>query len=317
MELKQTDNPLWVERFRPQRIQDCILPAGIKSTFQQYVDNRSVPNLLLAGKAGTGKTTIARALCEELDYDYIIINGSNEGRLIDTLRTRITQFASSVSFGSDRKVIILDEADYLPADTIQPALRAFVEEFSGNCGFILTCNFKNRLIEPIHSRCSVVDFQFGEDEKQKLMMQMLKRAVFILQKENVQFDKAVIAQLVQKFCPDWRRFLNELQRYAASGNIDSSILAQVSTSDADSLIEFMKKNDFASVRKWVYTNPSLDLATLVRELDDRLYEVAKTGSIPQAVLIFADYQNKHVTAMDPAINCLAMFVELMASVEFK
>lgn len=317
MEIRQTDNPLWVEKFRPRRIEDCILPSGIKSTFQRYVDNRSVPNLLLAGKAGTGKTTIARALCDELDYDYIIINGSNEGRLIDTLRNRITQFASSVSMGSDRKVVIMDEADYIPADTIQPALRNFIEEFSSNCGFILTCNFKNRLMEPIHSRCSVVDFTFSPEETPTLMGQMFKRASFILKTQGITFDRSVVAALVQKFCPDWRRLLNELQRYSAGGTIDDSILKQVDTSDADTLIGYLKNKDFAAVRKWVYTSPSLDLATLVRDLDERLYEAAKPASLPQAVLIFADYQHKHVTAMDPSINVLAMFVEIMASVEFK
>lgn len=311
------EHVLWTEKYRPHKVADCILPAELKTTFQAFVDNGTVPNLLLSGSQGTGKTTIARALLEELGLDYMIINGSEEGRLFETLRGRIKGYASSISMKGTRKYVILDEADYIPQDTVQPALRNFIEEFSRNCGFILTANFKNRIIAPLHSRCTVVDFVIAPTERAALSADFFKRATTILTGEGIKFEKATVAQIINKFFPDWRRVLNELQRLSATGTIDAQTMAVQSTEEVSKLIDAMKAKDFASVRKWVFTNPSLDFSTLIRQLDDQLYERVKGASFPAIVLAFADYQHKAVTAMDQSINTLACLVEIMLQAEWK
>ena len=251
------DNFLWVEKYRPRTIAETVLPASLKATFQQFVDQKNIPNLLLSGPAGVGKTTVARAMLEELECDYIVINGSMNGN-IDTLRNEILNFASSVSFTGGRKYVILDEADYLNANSTQPALRNFMEEFSANCGFILTCNFKNRIIAPLHSRCSVVDFAVGKEDRPKMAAQFMKRALDILQREGVEFDKAVVATLIQKHFPDWRRVLNELQRYSSTGKIDSGILADLRETSIADLVQLMRDKNYTGMRKWVAENIDQD-----------------------------------------------------------
>lgn len=307
---------LWVEKYRPHKIADCVLPENLKTTFQKFVDDKMIPNLLLSGGPGVGKTTVARAMLDEMDNDYIIINGSMNGN-IDTLRNDIRNYAATVSFTSDRKYVILDEADYLNANSTQPALRNFMEEFSNNCGFILTCNFKNRIIAPLHSRCSVVDFKITGKEKAELAKQFLERTYNILEQEGIQFDKKVVAQLITKFFPDWRRVLNELQRYSASGSIDSGILVNVADLDVKELITSLREKNFASMRKWVGLNNTIETNTLFRKLYDTAHDFLKPESIPQLVLIIGDYQYKAAFVVDQEINLAACLTSVMADCEFK
>lgn len=306
---------LWVERYRPQKVEDCILPDAIKSTFQEYVNKKEIPNLLLSGSAGVGKTTIAKALCEEVGCDYLVINGSDESG-IDVLRTKIKQYASSISLAGGRKVIIIDEADYLNPNSTQPAMRGAIEEFSSNCSFIFTCNFKNRIIDPIHSRCSVIDFKINGN-KAKMAAQFFKRVEWILAQENIQYDKQVVAAVITKHFPDNRRILNELQRYSVSGVIDKGILSNVTDVQLDALVSGLKEKDFASVRKWVTSNSDQDTSILFRKIYDSMYEHMKPNSIPQAVLILAKYQYQNAFCADREINFVACLVELMVDVEWK
>jgi DNA polymerase III delta prime subunit len=306
---------LWVEKYRPKTIDDTILPVDLKATFQQFVDQKNIPNLILSGSAGVGKTTVARAMLEQLGCDYIVINGSMNGN-IDTLRNEILSFASSVSLQGGRKYVILDEADYLNANSTQPALRNFMEEFSRNCGFILTCNFKNRIIEPLHSRCSVVDFKISKKDMAKLAMQFMKRVNFILNTENVKYESAVIAEVIQKHFPDWRRVLNELQRYSATGNIDSSILANMQETSIRELINFMKDKDFTEVRKWVRNNLDTDVNVLYNEFYDSASQYFTPDSIPMLVLHIATYQYQNAFSANPEINFSAFCAHVMLDLEF-
>ena len=308
---------LWVEKYRPQRVKDTILPDSLKKTFQQFVDQDNVPNLLLTGRAGVGKTTIAKAMLEEIGADYIVINGSMNGN-IDTLRVEIANFASTVSFSGGRKYVILDEADYLNPNSTQPALRNFMEEFSKNCGFILTCNFKNRIIEPLHSRCSVVEFAIPKSEKQAIAGQFYKRVCKILETENVEYDKSTVAELVKTYFPDWRRVLNELQRYSSTGRIDSGILANKSSDNISTLVNLMKDRNFTEVRKWVGENTDIDSTVLYRSLYDVLPpKVGSTQSVADAIIILAEYQYKEAFVADAEINRVAALATLMAEVEWK
>jgi DNA polymerase III delta prime subunit len=306
---------LWVERYRPRTIADCILPQDIKKTFQAFVDSGTIPNLLLTGTQGTGKTTVARAMCEQLGCDYIVINGSMNGG-IDTLRNEIQQFASTVSFSGGRKMVILDEADYLNAQSTQPALRNFMEEFSKNCGFILTCNFKSRIIEPLHSRCSIVEFKIPPKEKPVLANQFYKRVLDILGKEQIEYNKNVVGELIARHFPDWRRVLNELQRYSVGGVIDSGILVNLSDEHFTQLITILKDRRFNDMRKWVAESNDTEPAVLFRKIYDALNVIAKPASIPQAILILADYQYKAAFVADQEINLVACLSQLMAEVEY-
>ena len=309
------ENFLWVEKYRPKTISDTILPTELKTTFQQFVDQKNIPNLILSGGAGVGKTTVARAMLEELGCDYIVINGSMNGN-IDTLRNEILNFASSVSFTGGRKYVILDEADYLNANSTQPALRNFMEEFSKNCGFILTCNFKNRIIEPLHSRCSVVDFKIAKSDMPKLAGQFFKRVQGILATENVAYEPAVVAEVINKHFPDWRRILNELQRYSATGKIDTGILINLQEESYKELIGFLKDKNFTNIRKWVETHDDIDQTTLYR----KFYDTAETHMNPmnnaQLVLILAKYQYQAAFSVDPVINTVAFLTEIMINCEF-
>jgi len=306
---------LWVEKYRPKTISDCILPDAIKSTFQEYVNRKEIPNLLLSGTAGVGKTTIAKALCNEVGCDYIIINGSDESG-IDVLRNKIKNYASSVSLAGGRKVIIIDEADYLNPNSTQPALRGAIEEFASNCSFIFTCNFKNRIIDPIHSRCSVIDFKIN-GSKQKMAAQLFKRIEWILEQEKIKYSKDVVAAVITKHFPDNRRILNELQRYSISGAIDSGILSNIADIQLDDLIKSLKEKDFASTRKWVTNNLDNDPVKIYRKLYDGLYEVLKPNSVPQLVLILAKYQYQSAFVADHEINMVACLTEIMVDCEFK
>jgi len=306
---------LWTEKYRPKKIQDCILPERLKTPFQEYVNQGKIPNLLLSGGAGVGKTTVAKAMCEEIGCDVMVINGSDESG-IDTFRVKIKNFASSMSLAGGRKVIIIDEADYLNPNSTQPALRNAIEEFAGNCSFIFTCNFKNRIIDPLHSRCAVIDFQLKSNEKSQMAAQFFKRIQQVLQSENVEYDDKVIAELVKKHFPDFRRVINELQRYSQLGKIDTGILAQIVDVSINDIIKFIREKDFGAIRKWVASN-DVDSTTFFRKLYDNLYEVLKPQSIPQAVLILADYQYKQAFVADQEINTVACLVELMVNCEFK
>jgi DNA polymerase III delta prime subunit len=309
------DEFLWVEKYRPTKIEDTILPTGLKKTFQEFVDNGELPNLLLSGTQGTGKTTVARALCEQIGADYIVINGSMNGG-IDTLRNDIKNFASTVSLGGNRKVVILDEADYLNPQSTQPALRGFIEEFSKNCSFILTCNFKNRIIAPLHSRCSVIDFQIGNAEKPKLAGQFFKRVLNVLQTEEVQANEKVVAELINRHFPDNRRILNELQRYGASGTIDEGILQVSSDANFKDLVRELKTKNFKEVRKWVALNLDNDPSQLFRKLYDGASTHVASRSIPQLVVTLADYQYKSAFVPDQEINLVACLTEIMVECEF-
>lgn len=307
---------LWVEKYRPKTIEETLLPAELKATFQKFVDDRNIPNLLLAGRAGVGKTTVARAMLEELGCDYMVINGSMNGN-IDTLRNDIHNFASAVSLSGGRKYVILDEADYLNPNSTQPALRNFMEEFSSNCGFILTCNFKNRIIDPLHSRCSVIDFKIPKEEKPKLAAKFYRRVVDILTFENVEFEPKVVAAVVEKHFPDFRRALNELQRYAATGKIDAGILSDFGDEQLTVLMGYLKEKSFTSMRKWIGENPDVDAATFFRKLYDNASKYMPTASIPELVLIIAKYQYQHSFVADPEINLVACLTEIMVECEFK
>ncbi len=307
---------LWVEKYRPKTVQDCVIPSNLKKAFQQFVDNKEVPNLLLCGTAGTGKTSVARAMLEEIGCDYIIINGSMNGN-IDTLRTDIKNFASTVSFTNSRKYVILDEADYLNANSTQPALRNFMEEFSKNCGFILTCNFKNRIIEPLHSRCSVVEFKITKEEKPKIAACFFKRVCNVLKSENVEYEEKVVAEVVTKHFPDFRRVLNELQRYSAVGKIDSGILANQFDSNIKTLFSSMKSKNFKEVRTWVSENSDIDASTFFRAIYDNASEAIRPQSLPQLIVTLADYQYKNAFVADQEINIMACLIEIMSEAEFK
>lgn len=306
---------LFVEKYRPKTIEDTVLPQEIKKTFQDFIKQGNVPNLILAGSAGCGKTTAARAVLEELGCDYIIINGSMNGN-IDTLRNDIMQFASSVSLSGGRKYVILDEADYLNPNSTQPALRNFMEQFSKNCGFILTCNFKNKIIEPLQSRCSVIDFAIPKKEFPELAGQILKRTQYILDKESIEYDKKVIVQLIAKFYPDWRRVINELQRYSANGTIDTGILTFINDSSIKTLIKLLKEKEFTGMRKWVAENADMDSASLFRTFYDTAAQYIKPDSIPVLVLLIAKYQYQDSFVADHEINTVAFLTECMVDLDY-
>ena len=311
------DQFLWVEKYRPQKIDDCVLPEALKKTFKEYIAQGELPSFLFSGTAGVGKTTVAKALCNEIGAEYIMINGSDEGRSIDVLRTTIKSFASTVSLTDSKKVVIIDEADYMNANTVQPALRSFIEEFSQNCRFIFTCNFKNRIIEPLHSRCAVIDFRIDSSDKQAIAAQFFKRASQILKTEGIEFDPKVVAELITKHFPDYRRILNELQRYSVSGKIDSGILVNMSEESFRSLIKLMKEKDFTEVRKWVAKQSDADTTTLFREFYDSATQYIDPSSIPQMVLLLADYQFKAAFVADHELNIMAALTEIMAQCKFK
>jgi DNA polymerase III delta prime subunit len=308
---------LWVEKYRPQKIDDCILPESLKKTFKDYIAQGELPHFLLCGTAGVGKTTVAKALCNEIGAEYVILNGSDTGGHIDTLRTTIKGFATSVSLTDAKKVIILDEADYLQANSTQPALRNYMEEFSANCRFIFTANYKNRIIEPIHSRCAVIEFKIDNKEKQEIAAAFFKRATTILKQENIEFDPKVVAELVTKHFPDYRRILNELQRYSVSGKIDSGILVNMSQESFKGLVKLMKDKDFTEVRKWVAKNSDADTTALFRELYDTASVNMDANSIPPMILILADYQYKAAFVADHELNIMAALTEIMAQCKFK
>ena len=305
---------IWVEKYRPRKIDDCILPESQKEYFKQMVAKGEIQNMLLCGTAGTGKTTVARALCEELQTDYMIINGSEESG-IDVLRTKIKQFASTVSFTGNTKVVILDEADYLNPNSTQPALRGFIEEFASNCRFILTCNFKNRIIPPLHSRCAVIEFKIPNADKPAIAANFYKRVCSILEQESIPFDQKVIVKIVQKHFPDFRRTLNELQRYSQSGSIDEGILVSVSEANMKDLVDSIKDKDWKKMRGWVVNNLDNDPVSLFRKIYDTF--VPLTNQVPQLVLTIADYQYKSAFVADQEINLVACLTEIMASVELK
>ena len=311
------DDFLWVEKYRPKTINDTILSSELKTLFQTFVDNRNIPNLLLTGSQGVGKTTVARAMLEEVGCDYIVINGSDEGRLIDTLRTKIKNFASSVSLAGGRKYVILDEADYCNAETVQPALRNFMEEYSKNCGFILTCNFVNKIIQPLHSRCSVIEFKLSNDDKPKMASEFFSKVKTILMKEGVAFEASVVAEVVKKHFPDNRRVINELQRYSATGKIDSGILANLSETNIKELMKLLKDKEFSAIRKWVGKNIDGDVAPMFRKIYETVSEYAKPSSIPQVIVTLADYQYKSAFVADQEVNFMAFLTELMVDTEWQ
>lgn len=309
-----TQHILWVEKYRPKTVEDCILPESIKTTFQEYVNRKEIPNLLLSGTAGVGKTTIARALCEETGCDYIIINGSDD-RGIGTMQNQVKNYATSMSLSGGRKVVILDEADNLTPDA-QKALRGMMEEVSSNCSFIFTCNFKARILDAIHSRCTVIDFKLNGN-KQKMAATFFKRVEWILEQEGVTYDKQVVASIITKYFPDNRRVLNELQRYSVSGTIDKGILASVSDVQLNELVSSIMNKDFASCRKWVTNNLDSDITRIFKSLYESLYEKLKPNSVPQMVLILAKYQYQAAFVADHEINLIACLTEIMVECEFK
>ena len=310
---------LWVEKYRPKKIEDCILSEDLKQTFLEFVKKKEIPNLLLSGTPGTGKTTVARALCEEIGVDYIIINGSDEGRQIDTLRNKIKNFASTISLTKEanHKVVIIDEADYMNAESVQPALRNFIETFFNNCRFIFTCNFKSRIIEALHSRCTVIDFRITNGQKVKTATQLMDRLSIILKDEGIEFDKNVLAEVIQKHYPDFRRTINELQRYSVRGKIDSGILFSLKEENYKDLVAKLKDKDFNGMRKWVSQNLDHGPTHLFKEIYDLLYLHLDPKSIPQAVLIIAGYQYKAAFVADQEINMVACLTEIMAGCKFK
>ena len=311
-----SDQFLWVEKYRPKTIDECILPESLKQTFKEFISSGQLPNFLFSGTAGVGKTTVAKALCNEVGAEYLLINGSEESG-IDILRTKIKSFASSVSLTDSKKVVILDEADYLNANSTQPALRGFIEEFSANCRFIFTCNFKNRIIEPLHSRCSVVEFKIDNKDKQTIAAGFFKRATTILKDENIEFDPKVVAEVVTRHFPDYRRILNELQRYSVTGKIDSGILVNLSDESYRELVKNLKEKDFTSVRKWVAKNSDIETTQLFRDLYDKAVDFLEPKSIPQLVLILADYQYKAAFVADHELNTVAAMTEIMIQCQFK
>ena len=313
-----SDQFLWVEKYRPKTIEECILPDNTKKTFQNFLDKGEIPNMLLAGPAGCGKTTVAKALCNELGVDYYVINGSDEGRFLDTVRNTAKNFASTVSLSSSarHKVIIIDEADNTTND-VQLLLRAFIEEFHGNCRFIFTCNFKNKILEPLHSRCTVVEFGIRGRDRQTIAAQFFKRIQQILDSEGIEYDNKVLVELINKHFPDWRRVLNECQRYSVSGKIDSGILATFSDVAVNELVKNLKDKNFAEVRKWIVSNLDNDTTVLLRRIYDACYETLVPGSIPAAVLVLAKYQYQGAFVADQEINMLACLTEIMVECEFK
>ena len=310
------DEFLWVEKYRPRKVSETILTKELKTTFQSIVDGGEIPNMLFSGTAGTGKTTIARAICEELGLDYIIINGSEEGN-IDTLRGKIKQFASSISLSGGYKVVILDEADYLNPQSTQPALRGFIEEFSNNCRFILTCNFKNKVIEPLHSRCSNYEFNFSKKVQAQLCGQFMGRARDILDIEGVAYNADTLAQVIMRHAPDWRRVLNELQRHSISSQLTTAAIISDINDNYSSLFKALKDKDFKKMRSWVVNNMDVEPASVFRGIYDVMYEHVQPQSIPQLVLILADYQYKNAFVADHELNLVACMTEIMAQVEVK
>ena len=312
----ENDKMLWVEKYRPSSINDCILPERLKKPFQEYVNRKEIPNMILSGTAGVGKTTVARAMCEEIGADYILINGSDESG-IDMLRVKIKGFASSVSLMGGRKVIIIDEADYLNPNSTQPAFRGVIEEFADNCSFIFTCNFKNRIIEPLHSRCAVIDFKLRGDEKAQIAAAFMARVEFVLQKEEVSYDPKVVAEIIKRFFPDYRRVLNELQRYSTFGKIDIGVLSVESNAKLKELTKWLADKNFAEVRKWVAQNTDSDAATVYREVYDNLSDLLQKDTIPAAVILLAKYQYQAAFVADQEVNLLAFLTELMIECEVK
>lgn len=301
---------LWVEKYRPKTIADCILPEEYKKTFQSYVDRKEIPHLILCGSAGVGKTTVAKALCDEVGCDFLMINGSDESG-IDTFRMKIKNYASSMSLMGGKKVIIIDEADYLNPNSTQPAMRAAMEEFAHNCTFIMTCNYKNRIIEPLHSRCAVIEFKIRNEDKPKMASMFMKRAATILKEEKVPFEPAVLAEVVKKHFPDFRRVLNELQRYSASGKIDTGILANVADVSLAELVKTLKEQNFSGMRKWVADNGNDDPVRLYRKIYDSLYDIMDKSTIPNAVVILARYQYQAAFCADQELNLTACLTEIM------
>ena len=308
---------LWVEKYRPKEVKNCILPDTIKQTFLDMVKQKDIPNLLLTGPAGTGKTTIAKAVCEEIGFDYLLVNGSDAAQTgIDALRTTVQNFASTVSLTGGAKVVIIDEADYL-TNFSQPALRGFIEQFSQNCRFIFTCNFVHRIIEPLRSRCTVMEFVIPKKDRPELMKAFFKRVTTILKTEMIEYDKLVVIQLVKKYFPDYRRSLNELQRYSSGGTIDTGLLSQVTNLQIQEVVTAMKKKEWKTMRKWVVQNIDADPSTVFRQLYDGLYDYFKPESIPQAVLILAEFQDKAGRVADPEINMVACLTNIMIDCQFK
>ena len=309
---------LWVEKYRPNKVKDCILPDTTRNVFQGFVEQGELPNLLLSGTAGVGKTTIAKAMCEEIGASYIVINGSDEGRFLDTVRNRVRQFATTVSLtsGASHKVVIIDEADNTTND-VQLSLRSAVEEFHSNCSFIFTCNFINKIIEPLHSRCTVVDFRIKPEQSTQLQGEFFVRLRSILTKEKVEYDDKVLAKLIKRYYPDWRRLINECQRYAATGSITSAILVDVADVNLDTLLGSLKKKEFTTVKNWVVQHMDNDPTMVMRKIYDSLYGVLKPSSIPEAVLIIAKYMNSIPIVPDQEVNLLACLTEIMMSCEFK
>lgn len=312
-----SDDFLWCEKYRPRTISECVLPADLNKTFQEIVDSGNIPNMMFSGTAGLGKTTVARAICNMLDIDYIVINASEAGN-IDTLRTTIKQFASTVSLSGGLKVVILDEADYLNPQSTQPALRGFIEEFSNNCRFILTCNFKNRIIEPLHSRCSVYEFNTSSKVRAGLSGKFMTRLIHILESEGItKYDKNALAQLIIKYGPDWRRVINEVQRYSASGSIDAGMLVNLSEDSFDALKAHLKDKDFTKTRKWVAENSDTDSSVIFRKLYDTMADHLSVDSLSQVIIILAEYQYKNAFVADHELNTVACLTEIMAIGEWK
>ena len=307
---------LWVEQYRPKTIDDCILPESLKNLFSSFIKKGELSNMLFSGTPGIGKTTVAKALCEQMNCDWIMINGSEEGG-IDVLRNKIKNFASTVSLSGGKKVVILDEADYLNPQSTQPALRGFVEEFHKNCRFILTCNFKNRIIEPLHSRFSNIEFKVNPKDKPKLASRLFERAVYILKEQNIDYEDKVLVELITKHFPDFRKLINELQRYSVSGAIDAGILVNVSDENLKTLVTHLKNKEFSDMRKWVVNNLDNDPVKIFRKIYDTLYTNLEPSTIPHAVLIIADYQYKSAFVADQEINLVACLTELMSQVKFK
>ena len=312
------NNFLWVEKYRPSTIQECVLPSNLKNTFQEYVDQGDFPNLLLSGTAGTGKTTVARALCNELDLDYIVINGSNEGRSIDVLRTTIQNYITTVSFTGRPKVVILDEADYLNVNSVQPALRNFMEEFSSNARFILTANYANKIIPPLHSRTSVIEFKIKKSDKPKLMGQIMKRLINILNTEGVEVENnSIVAKLIEKHYPDNRRIINELQRHSSGGALNLSVIGDVGNSNLDDLIVHLKGKDFKEMRRWVGENSDQEPDILIRSVYEQSLDLLAPASVPEVIVMMSEYLHKFAFASDPEIHLVAFFAEMMVTAEWK
>lgn len=312
----KADELLWVQKYRPQKVADAILPEKTKKMFQQFVNDANIPNLLLSGSPGTGKTTAAIAMLNELDCDYIIINGSLNGG-IDTLRYEIQNFASAVSFTGNRKYVIIDEADYLNANSIQPALRSFMEEYSKNCGFIFTCNFKNRIIAPLRSRFSEIDFNIDKTEKPKLAATFFKRTLGILENEKIEYDAKVVAKVVEKHFPDFRRILNELQKYSATGKIDEGLFVNIKQESLETLFSFLKEKKFSDMRKWCAENSDQDSNELFRQIYDMASDKVEMKSLPGFIVTLADYMYKHAFVADAEINFVAFLTEVMLEASFK